>query len=262
MIERVRPIQFDRQVSSGRTEPAFLTCERANSNSVELVAKLSSACDLGTTSLAIELLAACLAGDLGLPVPEPLIVELDPAWIASIVDDKWRGRASISSAAAFGSCRAPNGFGQWIAGSTMTTSLIARAAAILTFDCLIDNPDRRPSNPNCLQRGDELRVIDHELCFPSLILGWKPPWELGSLNHISVPDAHIFRNALQGKLVDWAPIAAVWKGLSDGQLDDYEAALPPEWINALPTIRTGITKIKNARDRIDDCVVEIQRVIT
>lgn len=262
MIERVTPIQFDRKTTSGRTEPAFLSCERLNHETVEVVAKLSATCDRGVTSLAIEMLSACLAGDLGLPIEEPLFVELDAEWVHSIADDDWRQCAAASAPLAFGSRRAPNGFGQWIASSTMTSALTSVAASVLVFDCLVDNTDRRPSNPNCLQRGDEIRIIDHELCFPAILLGWRPPWELGSLNHIAASGVHIFRDALKGRQIDWTPIANSWKGLSDGQLEDYEALLPPEWAAAANVIPDAIAKVRNARDHIDDCIIEVRRVLT
>lgn len=39
------------------------------------------------------------------------------------------------------------------------------AAGVLLFDAIIQNPDRRDENPNCLVQGNELRMIDHELAF-------------------------------------------------------------------------------------------------
>ena len=161
---------------------------------MELVAKLSASCERGVTSLSIELLASCLAGDLGLPVEEPLLdSEIDGEWLNSVADEQWQSAADASSPVAFGCRRAPNGFGQWITGTSLTEALVLTAAGVLMFDCITDKYRPASYNPNCLQKGEEIRIIDHELCFPPYLIGWKPPWELGSLNHIAASGVHIFR---------------------------------------------------------------------
>jgi len=55
--------------------------------------------------------------------------------------------------------------------------LVQTAAEVLVFDAIVQNPDRRADNPNCLVRGDEIRIIDHELAFShGLVIGSVPPW--------------------------------------------------------------------------------------
>lgn len=261
MIMRLTAIQFDRQAGNGRTAPGFIVAENAAGEEVELIVKLSAKCDRGVTSLAVELLCACLAGDLGLPVPQPFIVDLSPEWIDSIVDPAWLAAARQSIPVAFGSQRVPAGFGQWVTGTSMVERIASTAASVLLFDALTDNPDRRQTNPNCLQRGDEIRIIDHELCFGPLLIGWRPPWQVGALHHMTTPGIHIFRDALRGRDVEWASITQPWKELSDETISDYEAILPAEWATALPHMQSALEQIRNARDHIDECAIEIQRVL-
>lgn len=261
MIERLAAIQFDRQAGNGRTEPGFIVAENAAGEEIELIVKLSAKCDRGVTSLAMELLCACLAGDLNLPVPQPYVVDLDLEWIDSIIDVGWANAARQSVPVAFGSRRAGSGFGQWITGTKVVEPLSSRAAAVLLFDAITDNPDRRQINPNCLQRGDEIRIIDHELCFGPMLIGWQPPWTLGALQHMATNGMHIFRDALRGKDVDWVPVTESWKQLSDEAISDYEAVIPDEWSEALPFVQAAIGKIRNARDHIAECAIEVQRVL-
>lgn len=261
MIERVAAIQFDKQASNGRTEPGFVVAESVVGTDIELIVKLSAKCDRGATSLAMELLCACLAGDLRLPIPQPYIVDLDADWMDSIADAGWANAARQSIPVAFGSRRVPAGFGQWVTGTHIAEPLMSTAAAVLLFDAIIDNPDRRQTNPNCLQRGDEIRIIDHELCFGPLLIGWKPPWEVGALQHMATNGSHIFRDALRGKDLDWAPIMDTWKELSDDTISDYEAVVPVEWSTALPFVQEAAGKIRNARDNIVECANEVQRVL-
>lgn len=78
---------------------------------------------------------------------------------------------------------------------------------------------------------------------------------------MATPGLHIFRDALRGKDVDWLPITEAWKQLSDGTISDYEAAIPVEWSGALPFVQEAINKIGNARDHIEECAIEVQRVL-
>jgi hypothetical protein len=261
MIDRLVAIEFNRQAGSGRTNPGYVVAENADGKEIELILKLSAKCDRGVTSLAMELLCACLAGDLGLPVPQPYLVDLDAEWIDSILDAGWASAARQSVPVAFGSKRVPAGFGQWITGTSVTKPLSANAAAILLFDAIVDNPDRRQDNPNCLQNGSDIRIIDHELCFGELIIGWQDPWKLGALQHMATIGVHIFRDALRGRDIDWPPITEAWQRLSDEAISDYEAVIPDEWSEALPFVRGAIGKIKNARNHIAECAIEVQRVL-
>lgn len=263
MIETVTAVQFDKLAGNGRTGPGFITCEDAAGEPVELVAKLSARCDLRETSLAMELVSACLAGDLGLPVPQPYLVQMDPDWIDTVSDASWAAAARQSSALAFGSKRVPPGYNSWVVGTVLMGGMVAAAAGVIIFDAIIDNPDRRESNSNCLQRGDDLRIIDHELCLsPVPLLGWRPPWQLGALHHMETPGAHIFRTPLRRQVVDWQVVREAWQGLSDAHLADYLAVLPAEWASAGPAVGRAIEKIRNARDNIDGCISEVQRVLT
>lgn len=261
MIERLTAIQFDRKAGNGRTEPGFVVAEKADGRVIELITKLSAKCDRGATSLAIEMLCACLAGDLGLPIPQPYILDFDDEWIDTITDADWAHAARQSIPVAFGSKRVPAGFGQWVTGTNMVEPLMSGAAAVLLFDAVTDNPDRRQTNPNCLQRGNELRIIDHELCFGEMLIGWQPPWFTGSLQFMATPGQHIFRDALRGKNVDWSSITESWKQLPDETLSDYEAVIPVEWSVSLPFVQAAIEKVRNARDHIDACANELQRVL-
>lgn len=263
MIETVTAVQFDKVAGNGRTGPGFITCEDAAGSPIEVVAKLSSRCDLKETSLAMELVSACLAGDLGLPVPQPYLVYMDAAWIDTVSDSIWAGAARQSSPLAFGSKRVAPGYHSWVVGTVLLGSMVGTAAGVIVFDAITDNPDRRESNSNCLQKGDDLRIIDHELCLsPVPLLGWQPPWQLGALHNMETPGAHIFRVPLRKQVVDWTVIREAWKGLSDACLSDYQAALPTEWASTVPAVGKAIEKIRNARDNIDGCIAEVQRVLT
>lgn len=261
MLHRVTAIEYIRDTIQGRTKPAILNCERADGSLVELVAKFSAGCDQKEINLAFEVLASCLAADLGLPVSEPFLVDLDPQWVATIPDASRRQHLERSSPVAFGS-KLVTGYSAWGSGSSIAENLVPMAASIFVFDAIVQNVDRREGNPNCLVSGDKLRIFDHELCFDaSIIIGWRPPWVLGGLKPLETPGAHIFRKGLRGRSPDFGHIRTAWLNITDRRLQMYEAAIPLEWSNASSKINAGISLIKSARDNIDACLSEIQRVL-
>ncbi|MCA2407354.1 hypothetical protein GYN07_04100 [Rhizobium leguminosarum bv. viciae 248] len=264
MISRVVATEFMRPMLNGKTGPTLIICQKGNGEEVEIVAKCSAGCEQKETSLAAEVIGACLAADLGLPILEPFLVELDPQFIASVPDAHavHRDRMTASNFVAFGSRHVTGQYSAWANGTVISEAMLPSAAAIFTFDGIIQNPDRRDGNPNCLVRGDDIRIIDHELAFAHrLILSWKAPCEVGGLQNFQTPGKHIFRAGLKAKQVDYGPIRAAWAGLSDAQISAYGNAVPTEWAGATNSVASALQLIKDARDNIDACITEIQRVL-
>ncbi|WP_395697214.1 HipA family kinase [Methylocella sp.] len=263
MLKRVSPIQYDRAATRGRTGPLFITCEGNDGSAVEVVAKFSGGCDQGNINLAREVIGACLAGDLGLPVPEPFLIDIPTDWAATIPDGNERAKVQRSSSVAFGSRAMTRQFNVWTPGNLISEIMLALAAGIFVFDGIIQNPDRKSDNPNCLVRGDELRIFDHELAFAhGLIIGWKPPWVIGGLKPMEANGNHIFRAGLKGRSIDFGPIRTIWTGLSDAQIADYEGALPAEWTDVASAAASATKLIRDARDNIDAVLEEVKRVLS
>ena len=251
-----------RPMTNGKTGPALVNCQRSNGDYVEAVVKCSAGCEQKETSLAAEVIGACLAADLGLPIPEPFLVKLDPDFVASIPNTEHRDKMLSSNTIAFGSKHMTGQYSAWTNGNLISEAMLETAAAVFAFDGIIQNPDRRDGNPNCLIRGDEIRIIDHELAFAhGLILFWKAPWKVGGLQSFETPGLHIFRAGLRGIKIDFGPIRTAWAGLSDVQISAYGNAVPAEWASAINSVASALQLIKDARDNIDACITEIERVL-
>jgi hypothetical protein len=259
-LERVTPLAFLRPTSVGRTSPSILLCELEDKSTVEVVAKFSAGC-FNVGGLAMEVISACLAGDLGLPVPQPLLIEVPAQWVETVSDEGRRKIMSDSVPVAFGSKVATPGYRAWHLGAQVSEAMLPIATAIFVFDAIIQNPDRRPANPNCLVRNNDLLIFDHELTFAEGIIGWKAPWVLGGLESVSQPGNHIFRDGLRGGRGDLSSVEAAWKSLSDDHLQSYLAALPSEWSDASRQATKAIELVRDARDNFDGCLKEVARVL-
>jgi hypothetical protein len=263
MLTRVTAIELVRVAGNGRTKPVMLVCRDAEGAEIELFAKLSARCEQGVVHLVREAIAACLAGDLGLPVPQPFLVELSPAWIAAVPEPGTRDAMAASSPVAFGSRLVGRQFAAWHSGVTLRAETVETALGIFVFDAIVQNVDRREGNPNCLVLGPHLRIFDHELAFAhKSILQWRPPWQPGGLQALLTPGHHIFRDKLCKHALNFAAVRAAWAGLSDDRIDAYAAGLPPEWAEAADQVAASIALIKAARDHIDGCLNEVRRVLT
>lgn len=263
MIERATAAELLRQAKNGRTGPLIISCEAPSGDLEELFCKFSAGCDQGVINLAREAIAVCLAGDLGLPVPRPYFVEVSTDFVSTIRDEAIAKKIAASSPLAFGSTRCPNQFSAWATGTPISTALRPLAAASLFFDGIIQNPDRRYGNPNCLVKGDEIRLIDHELAFAhAVILLWQAPWITGGMQNLANGDGkHIFFDGLTKKEVDWGKIKTAWSALSDARLNEYVHAIPAEWATANADVQSAIKLIQDARDNIDGCLEEVRRIL-
>lgn len=262
MIPRTVLTRIDRVAIQGRTGPILSACEVDGGDEVEVFVKLSAGCDQAVVNLTREVIAACLAADLGLPVPKPWLVEIPPEIIPVVADAQIADKLRRSCPVAFGSTRTP-GFSVWSSGQRLSDVMRPVASAILLFDAIIQNPDRRTENPNCLVQGNELRIIDHELAFAhQLILLWRAPWILGGMRDLETPGRHIFVQELKGAKIDFEPIKSRWTALSDARLQEYEGAIPKEWAAARVDMDAALKLITDARDNIDACIGELRRILT
>jgi hypothetical protein len=262
MISLAVATRYDRVAEAGRNRPLRVVVEADEGVEYEVFLKSSGCPELTVTSLAHEVLAACIAGQVGLPVCRPFLVELTPEWVASVHDAEVRQILQASNPIAFGSTAAGPGWKQWSSDDVLTPARREKALGIFVFDAFIENPDRKPSNPNLLVKGDEFRIIDHELAL--LVRGLLPrpaPWRPGYLNHMMGPDSHVFASRLRGGALDLDPIRTAWSNVSDDDLSDYEASLPEQWAEAGDAVTAALTHIRAVRDRIDECLVEIRRTL-
>jgi hypothetical protein len=242
MLETVTPIRFHAAVTSGRTRPARLECEKADGISrIEVVAKFSDGCDRKTVGLAMD---------------------LQPAFIATVTDPERRRIMTASNPTAFGSSEAGSGFRIWSKADRIGEDLATHALAVFCFDAFIVNDDRREVNPNLLVRGQDIRIIDHESAFVhKMLIGWRQPWKAGALAGLATPGHHIFYAPLKGRAIDTAPIEQTWSGITDARLKEYRNSVPQAWA-AGAAVDDAINLIQGVRDNIAAALAEVRRVLT
>ncbi len=258
MLKSVTAIQFLRAMGSGRTRPCLMGCVKPDGTEVELVVKLRAGCDTGDRSLTAEAIAALLATDLDLPVPEPFSVLVEKDFAETIGPSDIRDLALRSLGWNFGSYKLPPGFFTLPLDRPLATALLPTAAEILAFDLFIENPDRRKRNPNCLTNGRALVIYDHELAFfIENILGWRPPWVPGAIHIPGHPDPreqHVFLDQVRGKDFDFSRLRGAIEAIPEARLQEYSAALPRDWLTAYNYADPMISHIRDLKENIAGAV--------
>jgi hypothetical protein len=264
MLDLVSAVRFDRRMSSGKSWPCLLVCERSSGEEVEVIAKFSAGFERNVGGLVAEAIAAMLAADLNIPVPEPLLVRVEDDFIELVrqLDAPLATKMANSPRVAFGSLKLPPGFMIHVPDLVLKHERLTQAAEIFAFDALIQNSDRRPDNPNCLSKGHDFAAIDHELAFMTEgVLFWQPPWVTGSLESYKTSNRHLFFSALKGKRVDFSSFQRGWLNISDQRLSEYKSAIPPEWSSANNVALSATNLIREIRDNIIPALAEIRRVL-
>ena len=107
MLARLTATQVIREAAAGRTKPLIVSCHSEDARPIELFCKVSEGCETGAVGLAMEVVAACIAIRLELPVPSPFLVDLPPGLSDVVQNERIRRRIVASSSVAFGSMHLP-----------------------------------------------------------------------------------------------------------------------------------------------------------
>ncbi len=248
MLSQVTAIRFDRVSGSGRTRPCFMLCADDQGREHEVVVKLMSDFDLGSRALANEAIASCLGSDLALPVPEHFAVKIEQAFAESIIDLTVKTRLLSSLGWNYGSRRLPESFSAMAVGERIPRELFTIASEIFAFDAIIENPDRKVSNPNLLWNHNEIWLFDHEQSFLfDKILFWRPIWVSGVVPRGRThSDRHALIDFLRGRDLDLDRFEASLRALPSERVAEYVTALPASWRTAeLDRIPAYLVELKD-----------------
>jgi hypothetical protein len=251
MLHSLVATQFIRFMTTGRTAPLLCGCEDHQQKSVgEYVVKLRGSLERGNAGLLCELVGSRLAAHFGILVPEPALVEIDKVFADLVADRHPEKRGSLRGSVGlnFGS-KLLRGMTTWPVDKAIPEGMWRCAVDVFAFDALIQNPDRRYSNPNLFTLGDDIFVYDHEMSFSFLldILPSDTPWILETQRYLS---DHAFFKRLKSKEIDLDDFAERLRGLSDEAIAQIRTDVPQEWIDeGLDRIENHLQKVRGHADQ-------------
>ncbi len=154
LVRTVRCLRYVTPLREGGSLPAIVEAD----DDGMYVVKFRGA-GQGPKALVAELIAAGIGRALGLPVPETVLVELDPALGMAEPDPEIQELLERSTGLNVGLDYLPGSLPLGApVGSGVSPGL---AAEVVWFDAFLQNVDRTPRNPNLLLWHRNLWLIDH-----------------------------------------------------------------------------------------------------
>jgi hypothetical protein len=234
---------------SGRTQPALIACDLPDGGEVECVVKLGGHKESSAHQPVCEAIAALLAIDLGLPVAEPMLVEITPEFATRAIptsEATGRARCQKSLGRVFATRHLPVGFSTIPVNKPPARALLPALAELYAFDALIQNADRMSINPNCLMNGSDLRFFDHDQAFGFLLDIFGAP-DVAKPESYAFLAKHFARPFLPRDRALFNRLEGAWEAISDLTLEEYRNALPDAWPGKktyFPAIETHLKAVR------------------
>lgn len=217
--------------SSGRTSPAVIACDLPGGGEIECVVKLGGHKESTAHQPVCETVAALLAMDLGLPIAEPVLVDISVDFTHKAIphtEPDARTRCENALGFAFATKHLPPGYSLPPAGKQPSRKLLPLLAELYAFDGLIQNADRTVSNPNCLIKGDNLHIFDHDQAFGFLLdlFGPQPVEKVESYPFLK---KHMAYNFLDRDRSVFERLEGAWEAITPTIVCGYKELLPDAW---------------------------------
>lgn len=242
---RWMPEHYFGRASSGRTRPLILRCSRAGEDGdAEIddffVKAVGLTREVIEQTVFKEIFGYILARELGVGTPESVLVEVDTDFVDLLQSQGVGVRPGLASGSRdLGRGLSPPVFGR------MSDEQVGQASAIYVFDMLVQNPDRRIDNPNCLEVDGEIVAIDFGDCFSFLlpiIGGAADPWAVDPV----ISRRHVFRGTISDEFIEG--IVNRVDSLTEDRLAGLTEWMPPAWTGWAARVSEHILSVRNRRD--------------
>ncbi|MDQ8200682.1 hypothetical protein QEH56_21120 [Pelagicoccus enzymogenes] len=267
MLTHVEAVSYLSYKSTGKTAPLVLECEDSSGETFEVVTKLKGHGQVFPGVFVCEAFASMVAAFLGLPVPKPFVVKITDQFARSAIGEVDSETLNASLGLNFGTQHWASGYAIWSKRGAVSKDMFQLASSIFAFDGLIQNPDRRDSNPNLVTKGSDYLLFDHDSAFSHFhdIFVTLPPWEEDSVEFLK---EHVLRNGLRSQLyrsgkkvnmLDLDELVEKFRRLDRQTLDSFSTAIPSEWDS--PTLNAeGIVEyLLSCVEHLDDIVLLINK---
>lgn len=183
----------------------------------------------GPRALVAELVAGEIGRALGLPVPEIVLIDLDPALAKAEPDPEIQQLIAASGGTNVGLDYLPGSLAFSAAVGPLPAPELA--ADIVWFDAFVTNPDRTPQNPNILVWHGSPWLIDHGAAL-YIHHSWRSPEAHARQPFVRIAQ-HVLR-ARAGPLVEADGRLAT--RLDRDRLGAIVDQVPDSWLPDHPTI--------------------------
>lgn len=232
----------------GANKPLFITAFNPSlSQTEEFVLKYRGAERMDERTSARELIAAFLAMELDIAVPEPAIVHVDDRFLNLLTKHSEYSKILKSKGINFG-CQKMLETIDLLPNQPLTATHLKQATRIFVFDIMIQNADRNFQKPNMFLSNDQFYVIDHEIAFgfiDTLSFFRSPnPWTFNDIDVQSFKKHFFYPQLCNNLLVDIEEAFKPFEKLNRSFFEKLINFVPLEWqTSEIETIIQHITQI-------------------
>lgn len=218
MLPELTAVRYVTPLREGGSLPGIVEAENLGT----YVVKFRGA-GQGPKALVAEVISGELARRLGLPVPELVVVQLDPVVARAEPDEEVQELIKASAGANLGMDYLPGALGYDPVAHPVEAELASR---VLVFDAFVENVDRSWRNPNLLVWHGDLWLIDHGA---TLYFHHNWPRAEAMVHRRYKWDDHVLKpyaTTLPAAAAELVP------QLTGDLLDEVLALVPDEWLAA------------------------------
>jgi hypothetical protein len=229
-------------------------------NKGDYVVKYRGAERMYVGACAKELIAAYMANQMDFNIPEPVLIDISPEFVKSLLGNRMYKIANNSIGINYGS-RYISSSPTFINGNDVPNGSGKDFVDIFAFDLLIANADRNNVKRNLFHDGEKIIIFDHELAFGFIheIPTNQQPWIIKDI-HLKSIQEHLFYRHLKGKNETFTNFASKMDLLDTAFWDKLEKIIPVEWMTEeYSKIKLGIlATIEHKDDFINQLKVMLQ----
>lgn len=253
-LPKIHALTGDILMSTGTTQPMLIrgVCEKTGEKS-DYVAKYKNSPRMSVESSCRELIAAFIAMELELHIADPVLINVTPEFVETLVGKEGYKYANNSLGINFG-CKYFKGYWEFVKGEMPNDKQYDAAEKIYAFDIFISNVDRRVDKQNMLTDGENVLIFDHELAFSFVmdIIKNPTPWIIGT-NDLTWIKNHYFYSILKQNEHNFDIFVDNFSVLDSNFWDKLFVLIPDEWnTTQLKDIQYNILSlVKNKQQFLD-----------
>jgi len=247
-LRTIFALEHIEKFTSGATVPMLLRgiCKETHEKGDYVVKYLHGRMD--NEASCRELLGSFLAMQLGLNVPEPVLIEIQQDFIDTI-DLPEIEYIKNCLGYNFG-CEFVKGYVEILNDQTLNEYQVDDAINIFGFDILISNTDRRVDKHNLMSNGQSTIIFDHELAFGFLLFIFPnpEPWNIigADLEWIK---KHVFYKTMIERKPNFEVFVNKLDFINDVFWTKAELLIPKEWkTDKFQRVKNHIESIKENKD--------------
>ena len=216
----------------------------------DVVTKLMSSERMSRTAALKEMVAALMARQLGIVMPEPCFVDIDQEFVATVDDEQVNMRLGSSLGLNFATVNVV-GLQAFTTLTQLRNDLRDEALKVFYFDLLVQNADRTVTaggKANLFTNRNHLCILDHELAFSFLemLLPMGSPYELSRHDRESLAGKHILFEKLKGLRLNFPILEGFLDTLDTHFWNHVVRVVPSNWQGAeMAKIRSHVKEVRD-----------------